>query len=192
MASKTTREEKENTQTKYPLVLKVTKQNDGSFKCHVCFNTFKSIQDVTKHAPNCGKDITLKSLDRVNPTGLTNEANIKVSLSCIECSLHFSSRWKLSEHAYTMHKSLGTRTWKSDKAMSCIECHLLCDSKRVLDQHVYKKHESLNPYEMIRDKRWPHNLIERIRCVHCKALFLKSKEHRLWAHVRKEKCEEGE
>ena len=66
LASTPTKNEKENLPQKTPLVLKVKKQSDGSLTCRMCFETFKTLQDVSKHAPHCRKHITLNSLDREN------------------------------------------------------------------------------------------------------------------------------
>ena len=149
-----------------------------------------------------GTFLALNSLDREKPTALRTDTivsvlnctKLKEALSCIECRLLCYSQVELDEHVYISHKSLRSKMWISDamstllKSMSCIECHLLCDSKRLLDQHVYMVHESINPYEMVREKNKPHNLVEKVRCVHCKKLFPKDK-HYIWSHVKKEKCE---
>ena len=34
-------------------VMKITKQNDGSITCRLCFENFKNIHEVTRHAPHC-------------------------------------------------------------------------------------------------------------------------------------------
>ena len=41
-------------------VMKITKQNDGSITCRLCFENFKNIHEVTKHAPHC------RSLNLIN------------------------------------------------------------------------------------------------------------------------------
>ena len=41
-------------------VMKITKQNDGSITCRLCFENFKNIHEVTRHAPHC------RSLDLIN------------------------------------------------------------------------------------------------------------------------------
>ena len=34
-------------------VMKITKHNDGSITCRLCFENFKNIHEVTRHAPHC-------------------------------------------------------------------------------------------------------------------------------------------
>ena len=41
-------------------VMKITKQNDGSITCRLCFENFKNIHEVTRHAPHC------RSLNLIN------------------------------------------------------------------------------------------------------------------------------
>merc|ERR1739838_392397 len=33
--------------------MNITKQNDGSITCRLCFENFKNIHEVTRHAPHC-------------------------------------------------------------------------------------------------------------------------------------------
>ena len=86
-------------------MLKVTKQSDGSFTCRVCFEIFKTIQDVTKHAPNCKEDATI--------------SNLKESMSCIQCHLLCDSKRVLDQHVYMVHESERKKGIKKSRCVIC-------------------------------------------------------------------------
>ena len=44
-------------------VMKITKQNDGSITCRLCFENFKNIHEVTTHAPHCRSRNLINQVD---------------------------------------------------------------------------------------------------------------------------------
>ena len=138
MASTTTSDEKENTQREDSKGLKVTKLNNSSFKCRICFETFNSLQSVTQHAPNCGK-----------------------SMSCIECHLLFESKRVLDQHVYMMHESLNPYEVKIRKKgpyrgnpiemIRCVHCKKLFANERSARLWDHLKKEKC---EVIPEHEW--------------------------------------
>ena len=106
-----------------PLVMKITKQTNGSITCRLCVKTFKNIHEVTRHAPHCRGLNLINQVDFDKPEEKKDRKSmLQEAMSCLECNLLCDTKRVLDQHVYMMHSLDKSRIGLSQFTTKCFHC----------------------------------------------------------------------